>query len=70
LADQAVIVALNLDSLDGARVNLDLRGTSLEQASGTVRELTLGKTLVPKAVGDGTYPVTLSPGGLVILEIR
>lgn len=70
LRDHAVIVALNLDSIDGARVNLDLRGTSLEHASGTVQELTLDKTLAPKTVNATNYPVQLGRGGLVILEIR
>ncbi len=70
LRDQAVIVAINLDTIDGTRANLDLRGTSLEQASGTVQELTLDKTLAPKTVNAQSYPVQIAPGGLVILEIR
>lgn len=70
LRDQAVIVALNLDSVDGARVDLDLRGTTLEHASGTVQELTLSKTLAPKTVNASSYPIRLAPGGLVVLEIR
>ncbi len=70
LRDQAVIVALNLDSIDSARVSLDLRGTSLEHASGTVQELTLDKTLTPKTVAATSYPVQLAPGGLVVLDIR
>ncbi len=67
--DQAVVAVINLDS-DPQKIKLNFIGTRLEKARGTVRELTLGKTLA--ALTDANisgYELKLNGAGLVLLEI-
>ncbi len=60
-----VIVAINLDS-DPQRTSLNLN-----PARGTVRELTLNKTLAGVTDSNAAnYPVRLSPYGFVLLEVQ
>jgi glycosidase len=68
--NEAVVVVINLDT-DPQKVKLNFTSTRLEQARGTVRELTLGKTLT--ALSDANisgYELKLSGAGLVLLEVQ
>ena len=70
LNDQAVIVVINLDS-DPQKVKLNFKGTRLEKARGTVKELTLNKTLATLANSNiSNYELKLNGNGLVLLEIQ
>jgi alpha-amylase len=67
--DQKVLVVVNLSS-NPNKAMLDLRATPLAQARGPLQELTLGKTLAPLTDQNSAgYPLSLSPGGLVILKL-
>ncbi len=68
--DQAVIVVINLDS-DPQKLKLNFMGTRLEKARGTVRELTLQKTLVALTDSNiSNYELKLNGTGLVLLEVQ
>jgi glycosidase len=69
IKDQTVVVVINLDT-DPQKVKLNFKGTRLEKARGTVRELTLGKTLAALTDANRSgYELKLSGAGLVLLEI-
>jgi glycosidase len=66
----SVVVVVNLDS-DAQNAVLNLSPTPLENTTGTVRELTMGKTLAPLTPANrGKYPLKLSPYGFVLLEVK
>lgn len=69
LNDQAVVVAINLDS-EPQKLKLNFTGTRLEKARGTVHELTLNKTLATLTDANiSDYELKLNGTGLVLLEI-
>jgi glycosidase len=68
--DQAVVVVINLDS-DPQKLKLNFTGTRLEKARGTVRELTLNKTLATLTDSNiSGYELKLISNGLVLLEVQ
>jgi hypothetical protein len=70
LNDEAVVVVINLDS-DPQKLKLNFTGTRLEKARGTVRELTLNKTLATLTDANiSNYELKLNGTGLVLLEVQ
>jgi glycosidase len=67
--DQAIVVVINLDS-DPQKVKLNFKGTRLEKARGTVRELLSGKNVVVLSNANTSgYELKLNAAGLLLLEV-